>query len=126
MLTNTFTTVAAMASRQLIKAPYTIVHLTAVYVFVSPSLVPRLSWNVNMYRRESLVPFLRKHDVIKMGVKQKSNVLCVVQPTMRSTLGVYDIQPPKLDTCSKLVATFALFPVLNLQVCPRTIKISLP
>ena len=49
-----------------------------------------------MYRRESasLVFFLRKHDVIKIGLKQKGNVLRVVQPTMRSTLGVYDIQPP--------------------------------
>ena len=46
-----------------------------------------------MYRRESLVYFLRKHDVIEIGLKQKDNVLQVVQPTIRSTLGVYDIQP---------------------------------
>ena len=52
------------------------------------SLVPRLSWNANMYRVESLVSFLRKHDVIKIGPKQKGNVLWVVQPTMSSTLGV--------------------------------------
>ena len=31
------------------------------------SLVPRLSWNMNMYRVESLVSFERKHDVIKIG-----------------------------------------------------------
>ena len=37
----------------------------------------------------------------------------VVQLTMRSVLGVYDIRPP-IDTCSKLPATFALFPVLSL------------
>ena len=55
------------------------------------SLVPRLSWNANMYRRESLVFFLRKHDVIEIELKQKGNILHVVQPTMRSTLGVYDI-----------------------------------
>ena len=61
---------------------------------VYPSLVPRLSWNANMYRAESLVSFLRKHDVIKIGPKQKGNVLRVVQPTMSSTLGVYDIRPP--------------------------------
>jgi len=46
------------------------------------SLVPRLSWNANMYRGESLVSLLRKHDIIKIGLKQKGNVLCVVQPTM--------------------------------------------
>ena len=47
-----------------------------------------------MYRRESLVPFLRKHDTIKIGLKQKGNVLRVVHLTIRSTLSVYDIQPP--------------------------------
>ena len=57
------------------------------------SLIPRLSRNTNMYRRESLGSFLRKHDVIKIGLKQKGNVLCVVQLTMHSTLGVGDIQP---------------------------------
>ena len=36
----------------------------------------------NMYRAESLVSFLRKHDVIKIGLKQKGNVLRVVQPTI--------------------------------------------
>ena len=64
-----------------------------------------------MYRGESLVSLLRKHDVIE---KQKGNVLCVVQPTVCSTLGVYDIQPPKLDTCNKWATIFALFPVLSL------------
>ena len=29
------------------------------------SLVPRLSWNVNMYRAENLVSFVRKHDISK-------------------------------------------------------------
>ena len=47
-----------------------------------------------MYCRESLVSFLRKHDIIEMVLKQKGNVLCVVQPTMRPTVDVYDIQPP--------------------------------
>ena len=46
------------------------------------SLIPRLSRDVNMYRRESLVSFLRKHDVIKIGPKQKDSILRVVQPTM--------------------------------------------
>ena len=47
-----------------------------------------------MYRVESLVSFLRKHDVIKIGPEQKDNILRVVQATMSSTLGVYDIRPP--------------------------------
>ena len=37
------------------------------------------------------------YDIIKIGpefLKQKGNVLHVVQPTMRSTLSVYDIHPP--------------------------------
>ena len=44
-----------------------------------------------MYSRESLVSFLRKHDVTEIGLKQKGNVLRVVQPSMHSTLGVYGI-----------------------------------
>ena len=51
-------------------------------VYDISSLIPRLSWNVNMYCTESLVSFLCKHDVIKIGPKQKGNVLRVVQPTM--------------------------------------------
>ena len=58
------------------------------------SLVPRLSRNANCTRMESLVSFLRKHDVIKIGLKQKGNGLRVVQPTMRLTFGVYDIHSP--------------------------------
>ena len=58
------------------------------------SLVPRLPWNVNIHRAESLVSFQCKHDVIKIGPEQKGNILHVVQPTMSSTLGVYDIQSP--------------------------------
>ena len=58
------------------------------------SLVPRLFQNANMYHRESLVSFLCMHDVIEMVLKQKGNVLCVIQPTMHSTLNVYDIHPP--------------------------------
>ena len=36
------------------------------------SLVPRLSWNVNMYCGESLVSFLYKHDIIKIGLNRKA------------------------------------------------------
>ena len=55
------------------------------------NLIPRLPWNANLYRWESLVYFLREHDVIKIGLKQKGNILHVVQPTMRSMLGLGDI-----------------------------------
>ena len=46
------------------------------------SLVPRLSQNANCTCVESLVSFLRKHDIIKIGLKQKGNVLRIVQPTV--------------------------------------------
>ena len=39
---------------------------------------------------------------------------------------VYDICPPIADTCSKLPDTFALFPVLSLQVRPHIIKVFIP
>ena len=58
---------------------------------VERSLIPKLLQNANMYRRESLVSFICKHDVIEMhGTKRKGNILVVFQPTMHSTL---DIQP---------------------------------
>ena len=59
---------------------------------IKNSLVPRLSRNANMYRGEGLVFFLRKHDVIKIGPKQKGNVLRVSQPTMlqRSVCMIFD------------------------------------
>ena len=41
------------------------------------SLVPRLSWNPNIYRGESLVSFLHKHDVIKIGLNRKA-MLCAL------------------------------------------------
>ena len=65
-----------------------------------------------MYCTESLVSFLRKHDVIKIGPEQKGNVLCIVQPTLSSTLGVYDIRPPIARY--KFPATFTLFSVVRL------------
>ena len=40
--------------------------------------------------------FSRDHDVIKIGPEfseQKANVLRVIQPALRSTLGVDDIRP---------------------------------
>ena len=44
-------------------------------VWTRDSLVPRLSWNANIYRGESLVSLLRKHNVIKIGPEQKGNIL---------------------------------------------------
>ena len=73
---------------------YGTISLAFTAVWVLNSLISRLSQNTNMYHRESLVFFLCKHDVIKIGLKQKGNVLRVVQPTMHSMLNVYDIQPP--------------------------------
>ena len=61
--------------------------------FVIASLVPRLSWNVNIYRAESLVSFVRKHDVIKIGQKQKA-MFARCSTNYTSTLGVYVIQCP--------------------------------
>ena len=65
-----------------------------VRTFWDLSLIPRLPRNANMYWRESMVSFLHKYDVIEIGLKQKGNILHVVQPTMHSTFGVYDIQLP--------------------------------
>ena len=61
--------------------------------------------------RAYIVSFLCNHDIIEIGLKQKGNVLRVVQPTMCSTLGVYDIWPP---ITNKLPTTITLFPVLSL------------
>ena len=61
---------------------------------LASNLVPRLFWNVNMYRAESLVSFLRRHDVIKIGPEQKGNVLRNVQPTMlqRSVCMLFNVR----------------------------------
>ena len=55
------------------------------------SLVPRLSRNANMYRVESLVSFVRKHDVIKIGQKQKSNV-CALFNHQRSVCMLFNVR----------------------------------
>ena len=49
--------------------------LSMATLHVYCSLVPRLSWNVDMYRRENLVSFLCKYDVTEIGLKQNGNVL---------------------------------------------------
>ena len=66
--------------------------LVVSIIVISYRLILRISRNANMYRVESLVSFVRKHDVIKIGQKQKGNRLRVVQPTMlqRSVCMIFD------------------------------------
>ena len=56
--------------------------LSMATLHVYCSLVPRLSWNVDMYRRENQVSFVCKYDVTEIGLKQNGNVLCVVHPSV--------------------------------------------
>ena len=60
------------------------------------SLIPRLFWNPNMYRRESLVSFLHKHDVIKIycRIKSERQHFAHCSTNYASTLGVHDIRCP--------------------------------
>ena len=61
------------------------------------SLIPRLSGTRNVHAWRAWYIFSRDHDVIKIGpeiLEQKGNVLRVIQPTLRSMLGVYDIRSP--------------------------------
>ena len=67
---------------------------TSQYCIWYNNLVPRLSRNANCTCVESLVSFLRKQDIIKIGLKRKGIVLRVVQRTMHSMLGMSNIQPP--------------------------------
>ena len=63
---------------------------------MDPSLIPRLSGTRNVHALRAWYIFSRDHDIIKIGpefLEQKGNVLRVIQPTLRSTLGVYDIRP---------------------------------
>ena len=65
--------------------------------YIVISLVPRLSGTRNVHAWRAWYIFSRDHDVIKIGpeiLEQKGNVLRVIQPTLRSTLGVYDIRSP--------------------------------
>ena len=65
------------------------------YISLILTLVPRLSWNTNCTHVVSLVSFLPKH-VTENRTKTERELLHIlqpcVQPTMCSTLGVYDIQ----------------------------------
>ena len=49
----------------------------------------------HVYAGRAWYLFSCEHDIVKIGpefLEQKGNVLCVVQPNIRSTLGIYDIQ----------------------------------
>ena len=56
---------------------------------VCTSLVPRLPWNANMFRGESLVSFLHEQN----RTKTERQCFACFQPSMGSTFGVYDIHP---------------------------------
>ena len=58
------------------------------------SLVPRLSGTRNVHAWRAWYIFSRDHDVGPEILEQKGNVLHVIQPALRSTLGVYDIRSP--------------------------------
>ena len=49
-------------------------------------------WNVHAWRAWYL--FSCDHDIFEIGPEVFGSVLRVIQPTLRSTLGVYDIHPP--------------------------------
>ena len=94
---------------------------TCTQHWVIRSLVPRLPRNVNMYtQKEPPVFFLHKHDIIKIGPEQNCNVLHIVQLCVQRLVCAI-IDPQQLDTCSIFPTAFALFPVLSLWVCSRTI-----
>ena len=66
-------------------------------VVLDNSLVPRLSGTRIIHAWRAWYIFSRDHDVIKIGpefLEKKGNVLCIIQPALRSTLGVYDICSP--------------------------------
>ena len=68
-----------------------------------------------MYHRESLVSFLCKNDIIKIGLNRKVT-LCALfnQLSVQCSVCVIFNPPIAIDTCSKLPAAFALFCVLSL------------
>ena len=53
--------------------------------------------------------YTRGDKSMMYGPEQKGYVLRIVQPTMRSTLGVYDIRPLILATSYMLPMLFSLF-----------------
>ena len=69
---------------------------------VIPSLIPRLPQNTNIYRRENLVFFLRKHDVIETGLRSccstnyAFNAWCVWYSTPDNCIHVVSWQLPSL------------------------------
>ena len=66
--------------------------------------------------RKSLTYFLCKYDVIEIGLKQKGKIWAFFNQLWVQCLLCMIFNLRQLDTCSKLPATFALFPVLSLKV----------
>ena len=83
------------------------------------SLVPRLSRNANMYRGESLVSFLRKHDLIKIWLNRKATLCMLFNPLC----SVCDIRPPIARYVARYVWSFFCS---ESRVLPHTIKVVLP
>ena len=81
------------------------------------SLVPG-TWNVHAWRAWYL--FSCDHDAIKIGLEyfrtERQHFVCY---STNFAFNARCVWYSPLDTCSKLPATFALFPVLSLRVCPR-------
>ena len=65
-----------------------------------------------------------EHDIIKLGSKFLGNISCIILFNklciLRLVCMTFTPSPRRLDMCSKMPATFALFPILNLWVCPCT------
>ena len=72
-----------------------------------------------MYVGRAWYLFSCDHDIIKIRpefLQQKGNIFHVVQPTMHSTLSVYDICPLKVSTCMCSKLPFTVFPVSRFTV----------
>ena len=67
-------------------------HKISIPSILLSSLVPRLSWNANMYRGENLVSLLCKHDVIKIRLNRKTT-FCVLFNQLCVQRSACDIRP---------------------------------
>lgn len=82
-----------------------------------------LSGTQTCVRRKSLVSIL---TWTWHNCKQKGNI-CALFSQLCVQCSVCTIfAPQQLDTCSKLSATLALFPVLSFRILSHTIKVTLP
>ena len=72
-----------------------------MYEMVPVSLIPMFSRNANSTHVESLVSFLCKHDIIKIGLNRKVT-FCVFNQLCVQHLVCMIFNPRQLDTGSKL------------------------